>query len=110
MGAVTSLRGVSVIADPTRAAILRLLLAADDGRVLVGRTADLLGLRQPTVSHHMRALLDEGVITRQPEGRLVWYAIAPDQHDRITALLPDADGDDMRRPRLSRRRLLPALL
>ena len=37
------------------------ILERPDGRVLVGRLADELGLRQPTVSHHMKALLDEGL-------------------------------------------------
>jgi arsenate reductase len=96
------MRGVSVLADPTRAAILRMMLAADDGRVLVGRAADTLGLRQPTVSHHMKALLDEGIVTRAPSGRIVWYAIAPDQHDRVATLLRAAHGDRERRLDLAR--------
>lgn len=85
------MRGVSVLADPTRAAILRLMLAADDGRVLVGRIAETLGLRQPTVSHHMKALLDEGFVIREPSGRQTWYSIAPDHTDRVRALFAD-DG------------------
>lgn len=89
MSTVPSMRGVSVLADPTRAAILRLILNSDDGRVLVGRTAAELGLRQPTVSHHMRTLLDEGIVDREPAGRLTWYRIAHGQRDRIAALLRD---------------------
>ncbi len=89
MSAAVSARSVSVLADPTRAAILGLMLATDDGRVLVGRTADALGLRQPTVSHHMKALLDEGIVTREPSGRQTWYAIATDHRDRVRALFRD---------------------
>ncbi|MFS0733854.1 metalloregulator ArsR/SmtB family transcription factor [Microbacterium sp. 1P10UB] len=86
---VASARGVSVLADPTRAAILQLMLSTADGRVLVGRIADTLGLRQPTVSHHMKALLTEGIVTREPSGRQAWYAIAPGHRDRIDALFAD---------------------
>src|SRR3546814_10560885 len=93
MSGVTSIRGVSVLADPSRAAILRLMLRAEGGRVLVGQTANVLGLRQPTVSHHMKALLDDGVIAREPAGRLVWYSITPDQRGRIDALLEDVEVD-----------------
>lgn len=89
MSAVASVRGVSVLADPTRAAILGLMLAADDGRVLVGRIAEKLGLRQPTVSHHMKALLDEGIVIREPAGRQTWYSIAPDHSERVRALFAD---------------------
>ncbi|SFS16170.1 ArsR family transcriptional regulator [Microbacterium sp. cf046] len=79
--------GLSVVADPTRARILRLIETSPDGRALVGRLADELGLRQPTVSHHMAALHAEGVVVREPDGRRVWYSIHPDQQDRVSALL-----------------------
>lgn len=77
------------LGDPTRARILRLIRDSDDGRALVGRLAQELGLRQPTVSHHMKALHEDGVVVRSPDGRRVWYSIAPDQADRVDALLGD---------------------
>lgn len=80
-------RGLTTLADPTRARILQLIRDADDGRQLVGRLAEELALRQPTVSHHMKALLEDGVVVREPDGRRVWYSIAPDHADRVDALL-----------------------
>ena len=82
-------RELRLVADPTRAHILRSILSAPDGRVLVGRLAEELGLRQPTVSHHMRALLDEGLLQREPEGRRTWYSLAPAHADRIAEMLGD---------------------
>ncbi|TQJ31312.1 metalloregulator ArsR/SmtB family transcription factor [Microbacterium sp. SLBN-146] len=79
--------GLAVLADPTRARILRLIRDSEDGRMLVGHLADELGLRQPTVSHHMAALHAEGVVVRERDGRRVWYSLHPDEVDRITALL-----------------------
>ena len=61
--------------------------SSPDGRVLVGRLATELGLRQPTVSHHMKTLLTDGIVTREPEGRQVWYSVAPDAADRVDAIL-----------------------
>lgn len=58
-----------------------------DGRQRVGTLATALGLRQPTVSHHVRALFDEGLLQRHPEGRSVWYSIAPAQVDRVSEIL-----------------------
>lgn len=78
---------LAVLADPTRARILRLIRDSDDGRMLVGHLADELGLRQPTVSHHMAALHAEGVVVRERDGRRVWYSIHPDEEDRISVLL-----------------------
>lgn len=77
------------LGDPTRARILRLMRSSADGRVLVGDLAESLGLRQPTVSHHMKALREDGVVVREPEGRRAWYSIAPEQADRVAALLGD---------------------
>ena len=87
MDSVASAPALTVLGDPTRARILRLIHDAEGGRALVGRLADELGLRQPTVSHHMRALHAEGVVVREPEGRRVWYSISPDQADRVASLL-----------------------
>lgn len=85
-------RELRIVADPTRAQILRSILDAPDGRVLVGRLAEGLGLRQPTVSHHMKALLDEGLVTRQPDGRRTWYSLAPQHADRIAEILGSTDA------------------
>ncbi|PZU39951.1 MAG: hypothetical protein DI573_05610 [Microbacterium sp.] len=87
----------TVLGDPTRARIVRLIRDAPDGRALVGRLADALGLRQPTVSHHMKELTARGIVERRPEGRRVWYSLDPRHIERIDALLgtetPDASTD-----------------
>lgn len=87
--------GLKLIADPTRARILSLIMDSPEGKQLVGRLATELELKQPTVSHHMRALLDEGVVSRHPEGRQVWYSIAPEQADRVAELLDTATEPTM---------------
>ncbi|MGC5171402.1 metalloregulator ArsR/SmtB family transcription factor [Microbacterium sp. DT81.1] len=80
---------LTALGDPTRARILRLIRDSEGGRALVGRLAEALSLRQPTVSHHMKALHDDGVVVREPEGRRVWYSIATVHADRVDALLGD---------------------
>ncbi len=78
---------LTALGDPTRARIVRLIRDSPDGRALVGRLADALGLRQPTVSHHMKALAADGIVVRHPEGRVVWYSLDPRQAARVDALL-----------------------
>jgi arsenate reductase len=78
-----------LLADPTRARIVTLIMGAPDGRQRVGALAAELELTQPTVSHHVKALLDEGVLERAPDGRRAWYSVAPDQADRVAELLHD---------------------
>ena len=81
----------TILGDPTRARIVRLIRESPDGRALVGRLAEALGLRQPTVSHHMKELTARGILLREPEGRRVWYSIDPRNAERVDALL----GDDI---------------
>ena len=69
---------------------MTLIMQSADGRLTVGVLAAELGLRQPTVSHHLKALFDAGLLERRPEGRSVWYSIAPERADRISEILPDA--------------------
>lgn len=88
MDSGAEVRTLSVLADPTRARIVQVIRDSYDGRALVGQLATELGLRQPTISHHMSVLHANGIVTREPEGRRVWYSIHPDQVDRLSVLLP----------------------
>jgi ArsR family transcriptional regulator len=94
MSSVLSSRELTVLGDPTRARIVSLIRASPDGRALVGRLAETLELRQPTVSHHMKVLTADGIVMRRPEGRLVWYSLDPRNVDRVDAFL----GEDARDP------------
>lgn len=89
-GSATDAGALTALADPTRARIVRLIQDADGGRALVGRVADELRLRQPTISHHMGVLHAEGIVVREREGRKVWYSVNPDESDRIAAVLGTA--------------------
>ncbi|BDZ54690.1 metalloregulator ArsR/SmtB family transcription factor [Agromyces marinus] len=77
----------ATVSEPTRARILGLILREPEGRSTVTRLAGQLGLRQPTVTHHARVLVDAGVLERRPEGRRVWYSVAPEQTDRVLEIL-----------------------
>ena len=103
MGKMTgSARELTLLADPTRARIMLLIRDSSGARQLVGGLAAQLGLRQPTVSHHVKALLDAGLLEREPQGRTVWYSIAPDQADRVAELLPRPSEISMSRALLDR--------
>ena len=40
--------------------------------------AEMLGLKEPTISHHLAVLKDLGVVTSRPEGVVRWHALKPD--------------------------------
>lgn len=78
---------LKLLADPTRARIMGLIMDSPDGKIMVGDLASALKLRQPTVSHHLKLLLDEGLLNRSPAGRVVRYSIASDHADRVAEIL-----------------------
>ena len=80
-------RSLTVLADPTRVRILRLIRDSGDGRVLVGRTAEALGVTQPTVSHHTRVLAEAGLITGDKRGRWVYWSVDPTRADFVRNVL-----------------------
>ena len=74
----------------------------------VQELAQLLDLKEPTVSHHLAVLKDLGVVTSRPEGVVRWHALKPDaitdiaksmfeQQDlgALTAPVPSKDDRDI---------------
>jgi protein-tyrosine-phosphatase/DNA-binding transcriptional ArsR family regulator len=83
-------RNLRAMADPTRIQILSLIVDADGGRRPVTELANELGLTQPTVSHHLRIMTDEGLLERVQEGRTVWYSVVP---SRVTEVFDSMHAD-----------------
>ena len=46
-----------------------------------------VGLSQPTVSHHLKVLVDAGILTREQRGRWAYYSLVPDSLDTIARLI-----------------------
>jgi ArsR family transcriptional regulator len=70
---------LKALADPARLRLLSLMMANDD---LEACTCDLtaaLGLSQPTVSHHLKKLSDEGLVfAHRKQGPWTYYRVVPD--------------------------------
>lgn len=62
----------SVLADPTR---VRLVAALAERELCVCDLANVLGLRQSTVSHQLRLLRALRVVRFRKEGRVAYYAL-----------------------------------
>jgi ArsR family transcriptional regulator len=62
--AVATAELFKALAEPARVRIVN-VLATSDGPVCVCELIEPLGLTQPTVSHHMKKLLDAGLVDRE---------------------------------------------
>lgn len=62
------------LADPHRVRIVNLLASASEP-VCVCDLTPLLGIAQPTVSHHLKKLLDAGLLRRERRGTWSYYEL-----------------------------------
>lgn len=75
--ALDSARVLKALADPNRLRLLSIVKAGDGGEACVCDLTGLLGLGQPTVSHHLKILVDAGFLTRQKRGTWAYYSLIP---------------------------------
>ncbi|HEY1285692.1 MAG TPA: metalloregulator ArsR/SmtB family transcription factor [Solirubrobacterales bacterium] len=68
---------LKALADRHRLRILNLLLRADGEQVCVCEIQPLLGLSQGTVSHHLKQLLEAGIVERETRGTYSYYSLVP---------------------------------
>ncbi len=76
----------AALSDPIRLRLLSFITSAD-GEVCACDLVEPSGRSQPTVSHHMKILVDGGLVTRDKRGLWVWYRAAPARLDALRAVL-----------------------
>ena len=69
---------LKALAEPTRLRLLSLVAAHEDHEACVCDLTGPVGLSQPTVSHHLKILVDAGFLTRSKRGSWAFYALVPD--------------------------------
>jgi len=55
------------------------------------RCACPVGLSQPTVSHHLKILVDAGMLTREQRGKWAYYRLVPGALDALAALITSTE-------------------
>jgi ArsR family transcriptional regulator len=78
---------LKAIADPARLRLLSMISAHVDGEACVCDLTAPLGLSQPTVSHHLKVLLDAGLVTRSRRGTWAYYRTVPERLTSLAAVL-----------------------
>ena len=82
---------LKALADPARLRLVSMVAAQEGGEACVCDLTDPLGLTQPTVSHHLKVLVDAGIFTRQKRGKWAYYALVPSALEALSAVL-STDG------------------
>lgn len=91
--AETLARIFKALGDSSRVKLLSMVAAAPDGEACVCDMTEPVGLSQPTVSHHMRILVEAGLVTREQRGKWAYYRVVPEVLDSLaSALKSGADG------------------
>ena len=85
--AVDLARTLKAIADPARLRLLSLVAAHEGGEACVCDLIEPLGLSQPTVSHHLKVLVEAGLLTRDKRGVWAYFAIVPEALNALSAVL-----------------------
>lgn len=66
------------LGDPTRLRLLSIIAAHLDNEACVCELTDPVGLSQSTVSHHLKQLVDAGLVTREQRGKWAYYRVVAD--------------------------------
>lgn len=77
------------LSDRTRVKILQEI--AKRGKIGCGDAVKFAGLSQPTVSHHVKILIDAGLIIPVKTGRHVSISVNKNALEGFAALLPGSD-------------------
>ena len=84
--AMTSAALLKAVADPVRLQLLSAIRATDAGEACVCDLTPLVGLSQPTVSHHLKVLVEAGLLEREKRGTWAWFRLVPARLDDVTAI------------------------
>lgn len=81
---------LKALADPARLQLVDYLFAQPAQEACTCDLAPVVGLSEPTTSHHLKKLLFAGLVTKRRDGMNVYYRIAPSALNAIARVL-DAD-------------------
>ena len=78
---------LKVIADPVRLRLLSLIQAQPGHEACVCHLTEPLGLTQPTVSHHLKVLLQAGLVEREQRGSWAYFRVREEPLAALRELL-----------------------
>ncbi|HEX7321552.1 MAG TPA: metalloregulator ArsR/SmtB family transcription factor [Mycobacterium sp.] len=78
VAAAERLAGVlKAVAEPTRLRLVSLIAGYEGAEACVCDLTAPVGLTQPTVSHHLKILVEAGLLERTQRGKWAYYRLVP---------------------------------
>jgi ArsR family transcriptional regulator len=74
---------IKALADRHRLRIVNMLLRAGGESVCVCEVQPQLGLSQGTVSHHLKQLVEAGIVARETRGTYSYFSLVPGALDSV---------------------------
>ena len=78
---------LKAMAEPTRLRLLSLIAAHQGGEACVCDLTEPVALSQPTVSYHLKVLVEAGLLTREKRGVWAYYRLMPERLDEAARAL-----------------------
>lgn len=82
---------LKALGDPVRLRLVSILLASPDREACTCDLAPGVGLSEPTVSHHLKQLLQAGLVSKERRGMNVYYRAEVDAVRALARVL-DVQG------------------
>jgi ArsR family transcriptional regulator, arsenate/arsenite/antimonite-responsive transcriptional repressor len=84
--AVATAEVFKALGDPARVRIVN-VLATSGEPVCVCNLIEPLGLSQPTVSHHLKRLVDAGLLEREQRGKWAYFSLKRGAVEKLAAVV-----------------------
>ncbi|OYN84559.1 ArsR/SmtB family transcription factor [Parenemella sanctibonifatiensis] len=80
---------VKALADPVRLRILHHIAASRCSSVCACHMPEVFGVTQPTLSHHLKKLVEAGLVDKEMRGRWAHFTPRPEGLAALTTLLEE---------------------
>src|SRR5260370_30458444 len=80
-------RKLKALADPTRLRLVSMVAAHEGSEACVCDLTEPLRLSQPTISHHLKILVEAGIFSRDKRGVWAYYALVPSAMKALSEVL-----------------------
>lgn len=78
---------LKALADPVRLQLLSVISASPGQEACVCDMTDAVQVSQPTVSHHLKTLVDAGILSRERRGSWAWFRLEAERLEDVRRFL-----------------------